>query len=443
MSSLNILHTEVYLTRTNPWLITCVSVIATCFLLALTRVTSYLVDLHNQESGPHGCRRLGLHAKSNLEDEHHERYSRPEQKGGIAAWKVKSLWIYPVKSCKGVELNEGTVTGRGMEYDRQFCFAQLVSKFPASQDESREEKAKHAWKFITQRTFPAMANVKTELWIPDQSSLTYAEEHPHIKSEGVLVLRFPSLVKEIGFWRGVWDILKPFGRKRETTVHIPFNPTDEQVSKSGYPVENMEIWKDNPTSILMASTESSEPWIQDLRYYLGITNHLALFRARSDKPREVYRCAPRRAEIGYQSTVAFQDAYPLHILNLASVHDVARNMEKGAPSIGARNFRPNIVITGGDAYAEDSWKRISIGDFEYYAACRTVRCLLPNVNPATGVRHRSEPNRTLKAIRRIDEGDPKNACLGMQMVPAIEASRIAVGDAITVLETGEHFYIKQ
>jgi len=49
----------------------------------------------------------------------------------------------------------------------------------------------------------------------------------------------------------------------------------------------------------------------------------------------------------------------------------------------------------------------------------------------------------LKAIRRIDEGDPKNACLGMQMVPAIEASRIAVGDAITVLETGEHFYIKQ
>ena len=69
--------------------------------------------------------------------------------------------------------------------------------------------------------------------------------------------------------------------------------------------------------------------------------------------------------------------------------------------------------------------------------------MLPNVNPATGVRHGSEPNRTLKEIRRIDQGDPLNACLGMQMVPMAEFSKIKVGEEITVLEEGEHFYIKQ
>lgn len=72
-----------------------------------------------------------------------------------------------------------------------------------------------------------------------------------------------------------------------------------------------------------------------------------------------------------------------------------------------------------------------------------MRCLLPNVNPLTGKRHGSEPNRTLKDFRCIDAGDPKNACLGMQMVPAVQESQLQVGDEIQVLETGEHLYIKQ
>jgi uncharacterized protein YcbX len=205
----------------------------------------------------------------------------------------------------------------------------------------------------------------------------------------------------------------------------------------------MEIWKDSPKSLTIASTENEDEWIQELRFYLGITNHLALFRVCKDDLREVYRCAPRKEELGYQSQVGFQDAYPLHLLNLASVHDIGRKLSKDAPPLGALNFRPNIVITGGTPYAEDSWKRIRIGEYQYYVACRTVRCLLPNVNPATGIKHGSEPNKTLKTYRRVDEGDPKNACLGMQMVPAVEDSKIKVGDTVEVLETGEHFYIKQ
>ena len=387
---------------------------------------------------PKGCRQLGLQGRSNLEDEHDKRYSQSVSQGGKTSWKIKSLWIYPIKSCRGVELSRGTITGRGMDYDRQFSFAQLVSKSPAGVEEPGTEKARRTWKFITQRTFSTMANIKTEVWIPDPA---YSANHPNSLSGGVIVLKFPSSKQGAGFGGKMQDILTSLCGYPEKIVHIPFNPTEKQIAANGYVVEDMEIWKNNPPSLCIASTQKPDPWIVELQSYLGIKKHLALFRVY--EPREVHRCAPRRAELGYQSTIGFQDAYPLHILNLASVHDVAKYMEHSAPQLGARNFRPNIVISGGDAYAEDSWKRIKIGEYTYYVACRTVRCLLPNVNPATGARHRSEPNRTLKSIRCIDEGDPKNACLGMQMVPATESSIINLGDTVIVLETGEHFYLKQ
>ena len=120
-------------------------------------------------------------------------------------------------------------------------------------------------------------------------------------------------------------------------------------------------------------------------------------------------------------------------------------------------------VTGPPAYAEDHWKKIRIGSSEYFVTCRTARCRLPNVDPETGEKHAAEPDRTLKSFRLIDEGAGKDACLGMQMVPAVgrtyvfifckvrgadetqlpEEELIKVGDAIEVLETGKHCYINQ
>ena len=417
-----------------------------CFLLALSWILLRLSYLHTRQDSPEGCRKLGLRGKSYLADEYDKRYKDAiaGQRSDTATWTVKSLWIYPIKSCRGVELEAGTVIGTGMEYDRQFCFAQLSSKFPVSAGTPQEEKAKHVWKFMTQRSLPPMATIKTEVWLPDPSSPTYTKTHPNVHSGGVLVIRFPHITTEDGIMGKVKDFLALASGHSERVVHIPFNPTQAQISENAYSVDDMEIWKDRPKSLTVASTEKDDAWIQELRSYLGITNHLALFRISKDhQPREVYRCAPRKEELGYQPAVGFQDAYPLHMLNLASVRDVESKLQKGAPPLSARNFRPNIVITGGGAYEEDSWKRITIGDFQYHVSCRTVRCLLPNVNPITGKRHGSEPNRTLKAFRCIDAGDPKNACLGMQMVPALEYSDIRVGDKIQVMEIGEHLYIKQ
>jgi uncharacterized protein YcbX len=116
---------------------------------------------------------------------------------------------------------------------------------------------------------------------------------------------------------------------------------------------------------------------------------------------------------------------------------------KGTPRLSATRFRPNLIVTGPEAYHEDTWKRIKIGFYEYDVSCRTTRCKLPNVDQFTGQKHASEPDKTLRSFRAVDEGaGPHVGCLGVQMVPISKESAIRVGDEITVLESGEHHYIK-
>lgn len=52
-----------------------------------------------------------------------------------------------------------------------------------------------------------------------------------------------------------------------------------------------------------------------------------------------------------------------------------------------------------------------------------------------------EPDQTMRSYRSIDSGSPKNACLGMQLVPADETGVLRAGDKLVVHETGEHLYI--
>jgi len=389
----------------------------------------FLSYTNSQDPPPRGCRRLGLRGQSNLADE----FTQSES----SVWRVKSLWVYPVKSCRGVELDRGAVISTGLEYDRVFSFAQLKSPFPVSASTSDAEKSAHKWEFISQRHFSSMALVKTELWIPDPVSPTYSESLPEVQSQGMIVMRFPYQQDGLrGFMARAATILT--GQESEKTFRIPFNPTAEQIKRNKYFLEEMKIWKDSPQALNMTTALPPE-----LKYTLGVRNPIGLFRVANDHLREVFRCAPRKEQVGYQPVTGFADAYPLHIMNLASNQDVARRVSESLPRLSVLRFRPNIIVTGPRAYEEDSWKRIRIGEYEYHVSCRTARCLLPNTDQTTGEKHPREPYKTLQTYRRIDEGAGKHHCLGMQMVPALENSEIRVGDGIEVLETGEHFYLEQ
>ncbi|KAK2614301.1 hypothetical protein N8I77_001142 [Diaporthe amygdali] len=387
--------------------------------------------------------KLGLQpSKSNLRDH----WVADHASSGRA--EVKSLFVYPIKSCKGIEVTRAKVVPTGLEFDRLFTFAQLKSPFPVGADGSQgslEEAKGHAWDFITQRQFPLLATVEVELWQPDLDKMKGGVRETK-SDETFLVLRFPyrspgvagalqSLAaKCTRGWRAVPE--------KEVLLSVSF-PSAEEIKAKGYRREQVRVWKDTATALNM---ESELP--EELRLYLGVSNRLGLFRMDPEGLRPVFKCAPAKEEAGYQPV------YPLHILGLSSVRDFENQVPKDADlrQLDPRRFRANIFVSGTPAYAEDSWTKIRLTDpshkedqSEFHVSCRTTRCKLPNVNPETGIRHAVEPDRTLRANREIDEGAPKMGCMGMQVTPLFDRpeaseSYLAVGMSIEVLETGKHFF---
>jgi hypothetical protein len=282
-------------------------ILLTISIPPITALIIFKIEVSKSRSDqPKGCRKLGLRVESNLSNEFDKKFSagRPPstEKTSAEWWRVKSLWIYPVKSCRGIELNKCTVLATGMEYDRQFTFAQLKSPFPVGDNTAEKERAAHKWEFITQRQYPLLARVKTELWVPDQSVEGYSQHVEEIKSGGVMILSFPY--QQAG-WKGK---LEQWGASIKSTVpekrfRIPFNPTLAQAEKAGYRYEHMTIWRDKVRALNM---ESEIP--KELRNFLGVNNKLGLFRIDNEALREVHRCAPKKEELGWQPVTGFQDA---------------------------------------------------------------------------------------------------------------------------------------
>lgn len=99
---------------------------------------------------------------------------------------------------------------------------------------------------------------------------------------------------------------------------------------------------------------------------------------------------------------AFADGFALLLIGQASLD--ALNQRVGRPMEMLR-FRPNLVVQGAEAFAEDGWERIRIGSLEFRVLKPSVRCIFTTIDPATGERSPDrEPMTTLKTFRQ-KEGD--------------------------------------
>lgn len=116
-----------------------------------------------------------------------------------------------------------------------------------------------------------------------------------------------------------------------------------------------------------------------------------------------HRARPLGAENAHaQDRVAFADGFPLLLINQASVDDLSGRV--GREMVMPR-FRPNLVIEGAEAYAEDNWSRLRIGDVTFRVASPCARCILTTINPGTHERDGDrEPLNTLKDYRRYEGG---------------------------------------
>ncbi|KAK3400145.1 hypothetical protein B0T20DRAFT_178160 [Sordaria brevicollis] len=433
---------------------------------------------------------LQTHTKIGLDGSksHLPRHSRRDNKAcKDGHGKIQSLWVFPVKSCKGIEVLESRVVPSGLEYDRIYTFAQLKSPFPVGLDTSDETKKKHSWEFISQRQFPRLATVHVDLYVPDirkargggqqllpldGTNTKSSESAAAALGDSFIVIRFPW--QELGLrgtlaWLGA-KLSRGLHAVPEKEIILPVSfPSDDEIEGRRYTWEPVKIWKDTVTALNM---EADLP--PELRLYLGVSNKLGVFRVDPARLREVYRCAPKKEEAGYQPVTGWQDAYPVHLLNLSSVQDLDSKIAKddNLKSLDPLRFRANIIVNGVEAYEEETWKAIRLlpspsnkrqDKTNFHVSCRTVRCKMPNVDQDTGFRHPVEPDRSLRKYRDVDPGIKGVGCLGMQLTPLfrdpstttkaeavtsppnndmVMESWIEVGMDIEVLGKGSHRYAR-
>ncbi|MCV9880345.1 YcbX family protein [Brenneria izbisi] len=127
--------------------------------------------------------------------------------------------------------------------------------------------------------------------------------------------------------------------------------------------------------------------------------------------------------------LAFADGYPFLLINEASFQDLRQRCPAG---IKLEQFRPNLVVTGAAAFAEDSWQTVRIGDVIFDVAKPCSRCVLTTVSIEQGRKHPScEPLATLQSFRTAENGDVD---FGLNLI-ARNSGIIRVGDMLDVLAT--------
>lgn len=132
-----------------------------------------------------------------------------------------------------------------------------------------------------------------------------------------------------------------------------------------------------------------------------------------------------------QTNVSFADGYPLLLVSQSALDEL--NQRSSALHTMAQ-FRPNIVVSGTDAFAEDGWKRIRIGEVEFEIAKPCMRCVLTTVNPQTAMRNeQNEPLKTLATFRADENG---GTFFG-QNIFAKNEGMIRIGDKVKILERKE------
>jgi hypothetical protein len=218
--------------------------------------------------------------------------------------RIESLHIYPIKSCRGIELDKSRVFPTGLEHDRLYTFARLKSKPESALIETEVQSASnYAWEFLTLRQLPLLANVKVDIWLPDPAKKS--RQLGNLQG-GFVVVRFPWQDERL---RGFAQLVaakfsRGLGAAPEKEFILPLEfPSQKEIDARGYEFANVKIWVDIATALNMSKELPDE-----LATYLGVKGQLGIFRANPSERRQVFRSAPRKEILGYQVEVDFHDA---------------------------------------------------------------------------------------------------------------------------------------
>ncbi|MEM9980721.1 MAG: MOSC N-terminal beta barrel domain-containing protein, partial [Cyanobacteria bacterium P01_D01_bin.2] len=165
----------------------------------------------------------------------------------------------------------------------------------------------------------------------------------------------------------------------QTALEIPLDPAHAETIE-------VEVWGDNTQAVSLGA--EAQRWISD---FLQVPCQLVYMPDSAERP-------TAHGKLGVEKLVSFADAYPFLLISEASLANLNAKLDIPVPM---NRFRPNFVVSGCDAHAEDSWAQIRIGEIVFDLPKGCDRCSIPGVDQATGVQGK-EPLKTLATYRRWD-----------------------------------------
>ncbi|GHO95131.1 MOSC domain-containing protein [Reticulibacter mediterranei] len=153
--------------------------------------------------------------------------------------------------------------------------------------------------------------------------------------------------------------------------------------------------------------------------FLSINCRLVLF------PNDGVRRSNPKYASREQDQVAFADGYPCLLISEASLIDLNTRLEQPLPM---NRFRPNIVVSGTEPYAEDTWRMIRIGEVTFDIVKPCDRCVVTTTDQITTQRGK-EPLKTLAKYRQATD----NGVMFGQNLTYARPGPIRLGDRVEII----------
>ena len=125
-------------------------------------------------------------------------------------------------------------------------------------------------------------------------------------------------------------------------------------------------------------------------------------------------------------TVSFADGFPVLLISQASLDDLNSRLDQSVPM---NRFRPNLVVSGCTAFAEDGWKRLRIGTLEFRVAKPCSRCVMPSIDQASA----EKDPQILPVLASYRRGADRQVYFGQNLLYA-GSGQLGVGDAVEILD---------
>ncbi|MBR8640073.1 MOSC domain-containing protein [Streptomyces tuirus] len=183
----------------------------------------------------------------------------------------------------------------------------------------------------------------------------------------------------------------------------------------------VEIFRDKVEAV-PAEDPAAHAWCSA---YLGIGARLV----HMDDPAGRRPVDPEYARPG--ETVSFADGFPLLLTTTASLDALNALIAQGDHAhegpLPMNRFRPNVVVAGTAAWAEDDWSGLTIGEVSFRVAKTCGRCVVTTTDQSSAERGR-EPLHSLGRHRRLGG----KLVFGQNLVP-LSRGTIRVGDPVGIL----------